>query len=239
VRGPQVVLLDLDDTLFDHTHSSLTGLRALREAYAPLARLELEALAKIHSNNLEAMHALVLRGEMSVDEARFARFRALAADCGAPSLDAAELAAVYRAAYLRARRAVPGAAPLLAAIRARAKVGVVTNNVVAEQVEKLAHLGMTALVDVLVVSEEAGVRKPDAAIFRIALERCGASADDAVMVGDSWGSDVLGARAAGIRAVWLNRAGLPCPGPASCAEIQSLLPTESVLELLFGAGAAS
>ena len=175
---------------------------------------------------------------MSVDEARLARFRALAADCGAPALDAAELAATYRAAYQRARRAVPGAIELLGAIRARAMVGIVTNNVVAEQIAKLAHLGMTDLVDVLVISEEAGARKPDPAIFQTALARAATSPDHAVMLGDSWGSDVLGARAAGIRAVWLNRARLPCPAPALCAEIQSLLPTESVLEHLFGKGAA-
>jgi len=94
---------------------------------------------------------------------------------------------------------------------------------------------MTELVDVLVISEEAGLRKPDPAIFRLALGRCGASSAEAVMLGDSWGSDVLGARSAGVRAVWLNRAGSFCPGPASCTEIQSLLPTESVLELLLGA----
>jgi putative hydrolase of the HAD superfamily len=111
-------------------------------------------------------------------------------------------------------------------------VGIVTNNAVAEQIEKLAHLGMTDWVDVLVISEEAGVRKPDAAIFRLALERCGASADEAVMVGDSWGADVMGARAAGIRVVWLNRTERPCPAPSWCTEIRSLLPTKSVLELL-------
>jgi HAD superfamily hydrolase (TIGR01509 family) len=228
------VLLDLDDTLFDHTHSSLAGLEALRGQFPAFAKMESAALAKIHSDNLEAMHALVLRGEMSVDEARVARFRAMANDCGAPSLDPAELVRVYRAAYQRARRAVPGAIELLHALKSRAKVGVVTNNVVAEQIEKLAHLGMTDLVDVLVISEEAGVRKPDAAIFRLALERCGAEAGRAVMVGDSWGADVIGARDAGIRVVWLNRTERPCPAPSWCAEIQSLLPTESVLELLLG-----
>ena len=30
------------------------------------------------------------------------------------------------------------------------------------------------------------------------------------MVGDSWPVDVLGARGAGVRALWLNRFGLPC-----------------------------
>jgi HAD superfamily hydrolase (TIGR01509 family) len=235
---PTTVLVDLDDTLFDHTHSSLSGLKALQQRFDLLARFTVVALAKIHSDNLETMHALVLSGELSVDEARRARFRALAQDCGAPSLDADILSAVYREASLSARRAVPGALELLMALRARgpshAKVAVVTNNLVAEQVEKLAHLGMTALVDVLVISEEAGVRKPEPAIFRLALERCGSAPEHAVMVGDSWGADVLGARAAGIRAVWLNRAGRPCPGPKQCTEITSLLPTDAVLDLLLG-----
>ena len=231
------VLLDLDDTRFDHTPSSLAGLAALQERFAPLGRLSLEQLAKIHAQNLEAMHDLVLLGELSIDEARLARFRALAADVGASSLDAGELVVIYRDAYQRARRAVPGAAELLLALRGRATVGVVTNNVVVEQLDKLVHLHMKELVDVLVISEEAGVRKPDPAIFHLALARCGASADDAVMIGDSWGSDVLGARAAGVRAVWLNRAGRNCPAPAACTEIKSLLPTESVLELLLGVAA--
>src|SRR5438552_15297794 len=165
---PTTVLLDLDDTLFDHTHSSLAGPSALRNQFAPLARFTLAALAKIHSDNLESMHAMILSGEMSVDAARRARFRAMVQDCGAPSLDADVLAAIYRRAYLQSRRAVPGAVELLAALRDPAarpvKVAVVTNNVVAEQVQKLAHLGMTELVNVLVVSEEVGVRKPEPAI---------------------------------------------------------------------------
>jgi len=239
MKRATTVLVDLDDTLFDHTHSSLAGLAALRDRFPPLARFARDQLAKIHSKNLEAMHALVLTGDLSVDEARVARFRALANDCGATALDPVELALAYREAYQRAKRAVPGATELLGAVRKRAKVAVVTNNVATEQIEKLAHLGMTELVDVLVISEEVGVQKPDAAIFRLALERCSASAEQAVMLGDSWGSDVLGARAAGIRALWLNRARVPCPGPNLCTEIESLLPTESVLELLLGASDAA
>src|SRR5439155_1123191 len=76
----------LDDTLFDHTHSSLAGLTALQERFAELGRLSLDQLAKIPAQNPQAMHALVLLGELSLDEARLARFRALPADLGASSL---------------------------------------------------------------------------------------------------------------------------------------------------------
>ena len=55
----------------------------------------------------------------------------------------------------------------------------------------------------------AGASKPDPAIFEYALELAGCSAARALHVGDSLEEDVNGARAAGIEAVWLNRAGAP------------------------------
>lgn len=42
------------------------------------------------------------------------------------------------------------------------------------------------------------------------------------MLGDSWTNDVLGARAAGIRAVWFNRFAQPNPEPDRVPEIESL-----------------
>ena len=45
-------------------------------------------------------------------------------------------------------------------------------------------------------------------------------AEDAVMVGDSWAADVEGARAAGIRPIWFNRAapsGARIPLSPACA----------------------
>ena len=88
-------------------------------------------------------------------------------------------------------------------------------------------------VDVLVVSEEAGVSKPDPAIFRIALDALHVGADEAVMVGDSWAADILGAQAAGIRAVWFNPARLPKPDSTrGVDEIHALEPVASVLRVL-------
>jgi HAD superfamily hydrolase (TIGR01549 family) len=239
VLPARTVLVDLDDTLFDHSHSALAGLATVRARFDALARIDLAELAALHAKHLEATHLRVLSGELTLEDARTVRFRAIARDCGAPSSAAAELADAYREGYQRARRAVPGAVELLRALRAHARVCVVTNNLVAEQVEKLAHLEMTDLVDVLVISEEAGVAKPDPAIFRIALARCDTPADSAVMLGDSWAADVLGARAAGIRAVWLNRSNRSCPDPEQCLELISLSPTAQVVERLLGAGDAA
>ena len=87
----------------------------------------------------------------------------------------------------------------------------VTNNLVAEQEDKLRHTRLRNLFDELVISEAAGVHKPDPAIFDLALRAARATPAEAVMLGDSWENDVMGAIRAGIAAAWLDRraAGVP------------------------------
>ena len=87
---------------------------------------------------------------------------------------------------------------------------VVTNGTVAQQERKLRHAGLDREVAGWVVSEGVGLRKPDPAIFQVAAARAGESLAGAMMIGDSAQADVGGARAAGVRAVWLHR-GRPWP----------------------------
>ena len=68
------------------------------------------------------------------------------------------------------------------------------------------------------VSEAVGVSKPDPAIFEHALRALGCDAADAVMVGDSWAADVEGARGAGIRPIWFNRAGRRAPAASTARD---------------------
>ena len=66
-------------------------------------------------------------------------------------------------------------------------------------------LGLTPLVDFIVISAEVGVRKPDPGIFRMALDRAGVRPEEAIHVGDLLEEDVEGARRAGVRAVLIDR----------------------------------
>jgi 2-haloacid dehalogenase len=71
--------------------------------------------------------------------------------------------------------------------------------------------------DAVVCSERVGAYKPAAAMFEAGLAALGLAAHEVLHVGDSLRSDVRGAHAAGIRAVWVNRRGLPLTerGPAA------------------------
>ncbi len=71
----------------------------------------------------------------------------------------------------------------------------------------LASLGLDPYLDFVLASGSVGVAKPDPAFFRLALDRAGVDASEAVMVGDSYRADVAGARSAGMDALLLDRAG--------------------------------
>jgi HAD superfamily hydrolase (TIGR01549 family) len=230
----RAVLIDLDDTLVDHHHAMRTALRVLHDTDPRLQALEFDFLLAEWQRVLEAMHDDVALGRISIPESRIIRYCHFYDLAGAP-VDRAEaegIAANYVQTYMDSRRIVPGAVALMEIVRQHARTAVVTNNTVIEQDEKLATFGLWPHVDALITSEECGVTKPDPAIFRSALERLGVEAHEAVMVGDSWANDIVGAANIGMRAIWLNRHGVSCPDPMMATEVTSFEPTVRTAELV-------
>lgn len=230
---PRAVLFDLDDTLFDHRRSARAALQAVHSRHA--AALDFAEFERHHGIYLEEMHVEVLAGRVGLDDARRERFRrvfeALGVTLAPAQVDA--VASAYRRGYMTSRRALDGAAALLTALRPHARIAIVTNNLLDEQLDKLQYCGLAPWVDAVIASEDVGVSKPDPAIFHIALERIGVAASAAVMVGDAWVNDIEGARAAGIRAVWFNPDRAPRPAaPPDVMEIHALVPAEAIVPLL-------
>jgi len=228
------VLFDLDDTLFDHWSCTREALRTLRARFGAFGRMPIEAFEAKHGYLLEELHLEVMGGRLTVDDARVQRFRRLFEYAGETGADdtARAAASAYREAYVANWRPVAGALALLAAVRGRATIGVVTNNVASEQHQKLDACGFRPYLDAVVISEEAGVAKPDPRIFEIAIGHLSRPREETVMIGDAWATDVAGARAAGLRAIWFNRFGAQSPDP-TVPEISSLGPTAMLLSMLF------
>ncbi|MGW2397401.1 HAD family hydrolase [Kitasatospora sp. NPDC001664] len=116
-----------------------------------------------------------------------------------------ELWGAYRARMPELITCPPEALAALAAVReAGWRTAIVTNGRQDVQLAKIRATGLAESVDAWCVSEEVGVRKPGAGIFRIAAERCGAELDrGGWMVGDRLSADIAGGRAVGLRTVWL------------------------------------
>jgi putative hydrolase of the HAD superfamily len=83
---------------------------------------------------------------------------------------------------------------------------------------------------VIVDSVQAGLSKPDPRIFMKALEGLGATPADATFVGDSAARDMAGARALGMRHIWLT--GEPAPPGGPCCPGDAIIQTFQAVEAL-------
>jgi len=104
-------------------------------------------------------------------------------------------------------RPYPDAIPALQRLRERGAALVCVSNWDCSLPDVLEQCGLDGALDDIVVSATAGARKPAPEIFHRALEIAGCGPDEAVHVGDTAEEDVDGARAAGIRALHLDRDG--------------------------------
>jgi FMN phosphatase YigB (HAD superfamily) len=86
--------------------------------------------------------------------------------------------------------------------------------------------------EVIVISGEDGIpAKPDPEPFRLCLQQLGVEADAAAYVGDDYRIDVCGARAAGIRPVWLKHHAVTRNWLTGDAEVPVITSLEPLLDL--------
>ncbi|MBQ9120876.1 MAG: HAD family hydrolase [Clostridia bacterium] len=96
------------------------------------------------------------------------------------------------------------AAECLKTLSKRYKLGVIANQSPGTA-SRLERWGILQYVDLVIASAEEGVSKPDPRIFRLALERSGCSAEQAVMIGDRVDNDIVPAKAMGMHTVWIKQ----------------------------------
>jgi putative hydrolase of the HAD superfamily len=154
-------------------------------------------------------------------------FNCILTAAGVPLSEATAAALIELHEYHRERNLwelVPsGVEPALRALRARGLRLTVVSNANGTLCAHMERLGLGGSLDCVLDSYDMGIEKPDPRLFQIALERSGASPDTTIHVGDLYEVDVVGARAAGIRGVLLDEAGLyegvDCPRIRSLDEL--------------------
>ena len=107
---------------------------------------------------------------------------------------------------------------LLAALAPKYKLGIVTNGVPDLQRDKLAGCGLAHHFGAVAVSGEVDSGKPERPIFEFVTRELGVKAEDCVMVGDNPERDIAGARAMGMRSVYVARGFRP-PDPRHPADL--------------------
>jgi HAD superfamily hydrolase (TIGR01509 family) len=117
--------------------------------------------------------------------------------------------------------------PCLRRFRASGLGLVVVSNSNGTLRDHLLRLDLHRYFDVVLDSFDEGIEKPDPRLFAVGLERSGARPEATLHVGDLYEVDVVGARAAGLRVVLLDAAGLypeaDCPRVRSLTELAQRL----------------
>lgn len=207
--GVKWVWLDLDDTLIDFKANSLI---ALRHTYDD-CRLEryFPSCGEWVDSYLRHNHALwdrYNRAEITQDYLRVHRFFDPVRERVDMSTDnfaaeARDMDTVYLDHLARQKCMVDGAMQLVDHLRACSyNIGVLSNGFTDVQHRKIHTVGLDSKVDLVVLSDDIGVNKPDIRLYRHAMERAGLTEPSLhLMIGDNPDTDIAGALNAGWRAI--------------------------------------
>lgn len=229
-----LVLFDIDDTLLDDAAAQR---RAAATLHAQLGfKEDIAQFLSLWAAASQRHYARYLQGELDFQGQRRARVREVVGGMGDADADA--LFASYLDAYESAWALCEDAARCLDALRGQHRLGVVSNGQGAQQRRKLAALGIDDRFECIVISEDVGCRKPEPEIFRQACAKLSVSPEEAAYVGDRYEIDALGARAAGLSGIWLDRLGLRAGRhlPPVVASLDSLQDVVGGLDPMGGSG---
>lgn len=99
----------------------------------------------------------------------------------------------------------PSSLPLLKELKKKGYItGVITNGPSVLQNHKMDTSGLRPYCDIVVVSGDVGVHKPDPALFSYTADKLGLETEECVYVGDHPVNDIQGALSSGMHAIRMN-----------------------------------
>ena len=205
----KAIFLDWDDTIGDWTTAEH---KALQDIYVHYHLNRLYPTFEDYLNaykpyNLE-LWGMYGRGEVTKERLHLQRF--LKPIEGLPLTEEVlrDMAHEIGAEFLRLTNKyfclIPEAQTVVKCLASKYPLTIISNGFKEVQYYKFEHSGLTPYLTHTLISEEVGINKPQPGIFEIALQRNGITAQEAVMIGDSYSSDIAGAKAAGIDQIWIH-----------------------------------
>lgn len=219
---PTAVLFDLDDTLLDRAATlAVYAVQFARDMGSALPSLPPKVLeAAIRAADAGGYRP---RSEMAADLAARLPWRFTA--------DPVSLLDHWLQTWPRLAQGAEGFDDILTVLQSRRiRTGLITNGGTRSQNLKIDALQLRHRLEVIIISEEVGMAKPDPAIFHLAAKGLGASPSELWYVGDHPVNDILGAAAAGLTPVWLRRSfAWPSDQPEPALQLNRLTDLLSLL----------
>jgi putative hydrolase of the HAD superfamily len=115
-----------------------------------------------------------------------------------------ELIVFYSIEYVKSAVLMEQAREIVQYARTKYKTGLITNGKTLIQYGKIDQLVIRNDFDLIIVSEEAGIKKPDRRIFEMALVQLQLKAEQCIYIGDHPVNDIEGAAKVGMETIWMK-----------------------------------
>ena len=202
------LFFDLDNTLWDFDRNSKTVLQNLFRANNFETRLgvDFETFhAFYYEKNNELWH-LYYFNKIKKEELRYKRFYDTFLNFGLNDLQLSQsIAEDYLKISPYSKHLMPYCIEVLEQLNKDYNLHIITNGFLEVQNIKIDNCGLRNYFKQIIISEEHGLTKPHKEIFRLGERLAKTSADNCIMIGDNWVSDIEGAIGAGWKAVYLNK----------------------------------
>jgi putative hydrolase of the HAD superfamily len=204
----KVIGFDIDGTLVDHVGAQQAGLIKLYGMLEEAQRVAVDEFVATWQQESDRYWERYQAGKITSIQQRLLRVKAVLSHLGVSASDetAMRIFRMYLAEYEGSWKLYDDALPCLDSLTAY-WLAVISNGDSGQQRRKLERLGIASRFDSVVISGDLGVSKPHPDIFKQSLQELGVSPEEAVYVGDDLESDALGAKNAGMQAIWLARDG--------------------------------
>lgn len=189
------LFFDADGTLFDFNTSEK---KALEKAMQLLCGTWDNAFVQLYHQINKAAWKELEKKLITLDELKVLRFERFMEQANLV-FDPAEMSRVYTGFLAQSDDLFPGALETLEELHKKYTLVLVTNGITEVQRGRVKATDTAKYFKTIVISEEAGVAKPDPAFFKIASDLSGKpSKENILVIGDSMTSDIQGARNYGI-----------------------------------------
>ncbi len=201
------IFIDLDDTIWDFSANSKSALKEVyNEEKLSVCFLSFQHFYKLYADYNKILWEKYGKGEVTKEFVAFERFRNPLAQVNITDDELAERMNKRFLSLLPTKTALkPYALELLNYLKNNNKtVTLISNGFSDVQEKKMKSANLNRYFDHIIYSEDVGVLKPNRKIFEFALKKNNAQPYEAVMIGDNYNADILGAIHCGIDAIFLN-----------------------------------
>lgn len=208
MKSIKTILFDIDDTLFDRNLAQAKILQIIVDSLPEIfGALDIKRVAKAFSES-DRLTVAEFDSGMPSEGLRDRRSRLFLGLLDLPESFADKITEIYVRHLPAVDAPVEGAVRLVRELSGKYQLGAVSNGLPDVQYRKLESLGLRHLFSCIILSEEVGIRKPDPRIFLKAAHILHMLPRQCLYIGDTYASDIVGAKNAGMQACWFNRAQL-------------------------------